>query len=198
MHAEQYRKDWSHSEKIIHKYLGVTWIGTNHRDYEKGEGDPYHYFTYGAGCSVVEIDCLTGEHQVLSADIVMDVGKSLNPGIDVGQIEGAFVQGYGWLTTEEIIVEPHGQYNVSGPVDYKIPNVKGIPRDFKVSILKDCPNERAVYSSKGIGEPPLVLSVSVYLALRNAINSARFDAGLPPVRRLNIPLTVETIRMACP
>ncbi|OWF50550.1 Xanthine dehydrogenase/oxidase [Mizuhopecten yessoensis] len=185
-------------ERISLSATGYCRIGTHHWDFEKGEGDPYHYFTFGAACSVVEIDCLTGEHQVLSTDIVMDVGKSLNPGIDIGQIEGAFVQGYGGLTMEEIHVEANGRYNISGPVDYKIPNVKDIPREFRVSLLKDCPNERAVYSSKGIGEPPMILSISVYLALRDAIQAARSDAGLPSVIRLDAPLTVEAIRSACP
>lgn len=186
------------SERINLSATGLSRVGTNHRDFEKQEGEPFNYYTYGAGCSLVEIDCLTGEHQVLSADIVMDVGKSLNPGIDIGQIEGAFVQGYGWMTSEEIKVKPDGRYNVSGPVEYKIPNVKDIPREIKVSLLKDCPNERAVYSSKGIGEPPLLLSISVYLALRDAITTARRDAGLPPVTRLDVPLTAEVIRSACP
>ncbi|XP_060082901.1 xanthine dehydrogenase/oxidase-like [Ylistrum balloti] len=186
------------AERISLSATGYCRIGNHHWDFEKGEGNPYHYYTFGAACSVVEIDCLTGAHQVLSTDIVMDVGKSLNPGIDVGQIEGAFVQGYGWLTSEEILVEANGRYNISGPVDYKIPNVKDIPREIRVSLLKDCPNERAVYSSKGIGEPPLLLSISVYLALRDAIDSARGSAGLSPLSSLNIPVTAEAIRSTLP
>ncbi|XP_033751448.1 xanthine dehydrogenase/oxidase-like [Pecten maximus] len=185
-------------ERVSLSATGFSRVGTNHRDFEKGEGDPYNYYSFSACCSVVEIDCLTGEHQVLSTDIVMDVGKSLNPGIDIGQIEGAFVQGYGWLTSEEIVVKADGRYNVTGPVDYKIPNVKDIPREIKVSLLKDCPNEKALYSSKAIGEPPLLLSISVYLALRDAINTARKDAGLSPVSGLDIPLTAEVIRSVCP
>lgn len=117
-------------------------------DLDTNTGTPYNYFTYGAGCSEVEIDCLTGEHQVIRTDIVMDVGESLNPAIDIGQIEGAFVQGYGLFTMEELVVSPNGTLFSRGPSTYKIPSFTDIPREFNVSLLRGAPNPRAIYSSK--------------------------------------------------
>ncbi|XP_021362508.1 xanthine dehydrogenase/oxidase-like [Mizuhopecten yessoensis] len=163
----------------------------------KDEGNFFLYYTYGAACTEVEIDCLTGAHQVLQTDIVMDIGDSLNPGIDVGQIEGGFVQGYGWVTMEELKISPEGHILASGPVDYKIPRVTNIPRQMKVYILKDCPSTGTVYSSKGVGEPPLNLAISVYIALREAIRACRMDVGISSSFDLDIPLTPEKIRMAC-
>lgn len=108
----------------------------------------YNYFTNGVGVSVVEIDCLTGDHQVLSTDIVMDIGSSINPAIDIGQIEGAFMQGYGLFTLEELIYSPTGTLYSRGPGMYKLPGFADIPAEFNVSLLTGAPNPRAVYSSK--------------------------------------------------
>ncbi|XP_069108024.1 LOW QUALITY PROTEIN: xanthine dehydrogenase/oxidase-like [Argopecten irradians] len=177
---------------------GVGRSGDQEWDFEKGVGNPVHYYTYGAACTEVEIDCLTGEHQVLDTEIVMDIGNSLNPSLDVGQIEGGFVQGYGWVTLEELKFSSEGYHLASGPVDYKLPGVRNIPRRMKVSILKDCPNKGTVYSSKGVGEPPLLLAISVYIALRKAIRACRMDAGLTSAFDIDMPLTTERIRMACP
>ncbi|XP_025414020.1 xanthine dehydrogenase [Sipha flava] len=158
----------------------------------------YHlYFTNGAAVSVVEVDCLTGDHEVLSTDIVMDVGQSLNPTIDVGQIEGAFMQGYGLFTLEELVYSPKGILYTKGPGTYKIPGFSDIPKQFTVSLLKGSENSRAVYSSKAIGEPPLFLSSSIFFAIKNAIYSARKDAGITGYFRLDAPATVEKIRMSC-
>ncbi|KAK3087977.1 hypothetical protein FSP39_013013 [Pinctada imbricata] len=165
---------------------------------ETATGHPCNYYTYGAGCCVAEIDCLTGDHQILSMDIVMDVGKSLNPAIDIGQIEGGFIQGYGMMTLENMKWTPEGVQISNGPINYKIPGVRNIPREFRVSLLKDSPNPKTLYSSKGVGEPPLLLSVAVYLALKEAISSARKSGGNSENFRLDCPVTAERIGMACP
>eukprot|EP01111_Echinosteliopsis_oligospora_P015503 TRINITY_DN6157_c0_g1_i1.p1 TRINITY_DN6157_c0_g1~~TRINITY_DN6157_c0_g1_i1.p1 ORF type:complete len:771 (+),score=277.00 TRINITY_DN6157_c0_g1_i1:923-3235(+) len=162
-----------------------------------GDGIPFNYYNYGAACSEVEIDCLTGDHHVLRTDILMDVGDSLNPSIDIGQIEGAFVQGMGWCTMEEIVVLGNGVLLTRGPSTYKIPSFNDIPEDFRVSLLQDAPNSRAIHSSKGVGEPPLFLSSSVFFAIREAIASARQDAGLSGSFDLKSPATCERIRIAC-
>ncbi|ESO98488.1 hypothetical protein LOTGIDRAFT_142910 [Lottia gigantea] len=157
----------------------------------------YKYFSFGAGCSEVEIDCLTGDHTVLRTDIVMDLGKSLNPAVDIGQIEGGFVQGYGLYMLEQYKVSQSGNLLTKGPGTYKIPSVGNIPKVFNVSLLKDKPNPKAVYSSKAIGEPPLVLSISVFFATKAAIMAARKDHGLEGYFRLDSPATPDVIRMAC-
>ncbi|KAK3106243.1 hypothetical protein FSP39_015904 [Pinctada imbricata] len=164
---------------------------------QTGSGRPCNYYTLGVGCCTVEIDSLTGDHQVLSMDIVMDVGKSLNPAIDIGQIEGAFIMGYGMMTVEDMKWTPDGVQISNGPINYKVPGVRNIPREFRVSLLKDCPNPKAVYSSKGIGEPPLLLSVAVYLALKEAITAARVANGHSEIFQLDCPVTAERIQKAC-
>jgi len=108
----------------------------------------YNYYTNGVGVSVVEIDCLTGDHQVLSTDIVMDIGSSINPAIDIGQIEGAFMQGYGLFTLEELVYSPQGTLYSRGPGMYKLPGFADIPGEFNVTLLTGAPNPKAVYSSK--------------------------------------------------
>ena len=114
-------------------FYATTGIGFNSETYE---GRPFHYFTNGAACSIVEIDCLTGDHRVLKTDIVMDVGKSLNPAIDIGQIEGAFIQGYGMFVMEQMIHSPSGVPFTRGPGAYKIPGFDNIPAEFNVTLLK--------------------------------------------------------------
>ncbi|KAJ8311861.1 hypothetical protein KUTeg_010587 [Tegillarca granosa] len=166
-------------------------------DFATHTGDICLYYTFGAGCSEVEIDCLTGEHQILRTDIVMDLGKSLNPAVDIGQIEGAFTMACGLYTTEEIHLDKNGRISESGPVNYKIPTVRNIPREFKVKVLKDTENDLAVYSAKGTGEPPLLLAITVHHAIKEAILAARKDSGITGNFQLNSPATVERIRMAC-
>lgn len=117
-------------------------------DFKNNVGKPFNYFTFGAACSEVEIDCLSGDHQVIRTDIVMDLGESINPAIDIGQIEGGFIQGYGLFTMEELIYSPTGTLYSRGPGAYKIPGFGDIPQEFNVSLLKGAPNPRAVYSSK--------------------------------------------------
>ncbi|KAK4295724.1 hypothetical protein Pmani_031735 [Petrolisthes manimaculis] len=164
---------------------------------EKNEGRLFNYFSYGAAVTEVEIDCLTGDHTVVRTDIVMDVGESLNPAIDIGQIEGAFTQGQGLFTLEELVYSPQGVLITRGPGAYKIPGFQDIPREFNVSLLRGAPNPRAVFSSKAVGEPPLCLASSVFFAIKQAIASVRSDHNLPPVFRLDSPATAERIRMAC-
>ncbi|XP_045494604.1 xanthine dehydrogenase-like [Colias croceus] len=160
-------------------------------------GTLFEYYTFGVACSEVEIDCLTGDHQVLRTDIVMDIGESLNPAIDIGQIEGGFMQGYGLFTMEEMLYSPTGEILSRGPGAYKIPGFSDIPKEFNVSLLKGAPNPRAVYSSKAVGEPPLFLAASVYFAIKEAIKSARMDSGVDPEFVLEAPATCARIRMAC-
>uniref|UniRef100_A0A663MEL4 Xanthine dehydrogenase n=1 Tax=Athene cunicularia TaxID=194338 RepID=A0A663MEL4_ATHCN len=177
--------------------LSATGIPDLGYDFEKNEGKPFCYFSYGVACSEVEIDCLTGDHKNIRTDIVMDVGTSLNPAIDIGQIEGAFVQGLGLFTMEELRYSPEGNLYTRGPGMYKIPAFGDIPTEFYVSLLRDCPNSKAVYSSKAVGEPPLFLSASVFYAIKDAIYSARKDSGLTEPFRLDSPATPERIRNAC-
>ncbi|XP_022086122.1 xanthine dehydrogenase/oxidase-like isoform X2 [Acanthaster planci] len=166
-------------------------------DWQTGRGKPFRYFSYGVAVSEVEIDCLTGDHQVLRTDIVMDVGDSINPAIDIGQIEGAFIQGYGLFVLEDYRVTPTGHLLTKGPGFYKIPAFGDIPAEFNVSLLTRAPNPFAVCSSKAIGEPPLFLAASVFFAIKDAIQSARNDAGIPEPFKLDCPATAERIRMAC-
>uniref|UniRef100_A0A8B9VYE6 Xanthine dehydrogenase n=1 Tax=Anas zonorhyncha TaxID=75864 RepID=A0A8B9VYE6_9AVES len=177
--------------------LSATGIPDLGYDFEKNEGKPFCYFSYGVACSEVEIDCLTGDHKNVRTDIVMDVGTSLNPAIDIGQIEGAFVQGLGLFTMEELRYSPEGNLYTRGPGAYKIPAFGDIPTEFYVSLLRDCPNSKAVYSSKAVGEPPLFLSASVFYAIKDAIYSARKESGLTEPFRLDSPATPERIRNAC-
>ncbi|XP_068632356.1 xanthine dehydrogenase isoform X2 [Battus philenor] len=166
-------------------------------DFKSNTGKPFNYFTYGVACTEVEIDCLSGDHQVIRTDIVMDLGESINPAIDIGQIEGAFIQGYGLFTMEELIYSPTGTLYSRGPGAYKIPGFGDIPQEFNVSLLKGAPNPRAVFSSKAVGEPPLFLACSAFFAIKEAIRAARADAGVPLEFRLDAPATSARIRMAC-
>lgn len=162
-----------------------------------GEGTPFNYFNFGASCSEVEIDVLTGDYHIIRTDILMDVGDSLNPAIDIGQIEGAFIQGVGWCTMEELVFLGNGVLFTRGPSTYKIPGFNDVPLDFRVSLLSDAPNPRAIHSSKGVGEPPLFLSASVFFAIRDAIKGARESAGKTEPLTLYSPATCERIRIAC-
>ncbi|CAL7940094.1 unnamed protein product [Xylocopa violacea] len=165
--------------------------------FETNTGAPFNYFTYGVACSEVEIDCLTGDHQVLQTDIVMDLGQSLNPAIDIGQVEGGFIQGYGLFTLEEMIYLRNGAVCSKGPGAYKLPGFTDIPEVFNVSLLKSASNPRAVYSSKAVGEPPLFLASSVFFAIKEAIKSAREEFGVKGYFRLDSPATAARIRLAC-
>uniref|UniRef100_A0AAV2M4F4 Xanthine dehydrogenase n=1 Tax=Knipowitschia caucasica TaxID=637954 RepID=A0AAV2M4F4_KNICA len=166
-------------------------------DFETNSGRAFNYFSYGVCCSEVEVDCLTGVHKNLSTTIVMDVGHSLNPAIDIGQVEGAFMQGVGLFTLEQLLYSPDGVLLTRGPGAYKIPGFGDIPTQLQVSLLRDAHNDKALYSSKAVGEPPLFLAASVFFALKDAIAAARLEAGLNGPFRLDSPATVERIRTAC-
>ncbi|CAG8618143.1 10822_t:CDS:10 [Funneliformis mosseae] len=168
-------------------------------DWKKKEGQMFLYFTTGAACTEVEIDVLTGDHTILRTDLVMDIGRSLNCAIDLGQIEGAFVQGVGWCTIEETLFFPNGQIFTKGPGNYKLPGFRDIPQDFRISTFRNAeyPNLKTIHSSKGVGEPPLFLGSSVFFAIRDAIKSVRKANDNNEVVVLRSPATSERIRMAC-
>ncbi len=165
-----------------------------HYDADKGRGRPFYYFAYGAAVSEVAIDSLTGETKVLRADILHDCGQSLNPAIDMGQIEGGFIQGMGWLTTEELFWDETGQLQTHAPSTYKIPTCSDVPDVFNVKIWKQGKNiEQTIYRSKAVGEPPLMLAISVYNAIAQAIAAAKGSESLP---QLDTPATPERILLA--
>jgi len=165
-----------------------------HWDADRAEGRPFYYFAYGAAVSEVVVDTLTGEHRLLRVDILHDVGKSLNPAIDIGQVEGGFVQGMGWLTTEELCWNAGGRLLTHAPSTYKIPACSDVPEDFRVRLLEwGRNNEDTVYRSKAVGEPPLMLAISVFHALKDAIASV-CDYRLSP--HLDAPATPERVLMA--
>ncbi|KAI4574829.1 hypothetical protein MJT46_004108 [Ovis ammon polii x Ovis aries] len=165
-------------------------------DWKKGEGDAFPYFVYGASCSEVEVDCLTGAHKLLRTDIFMDAAFSINPAVDIGQIEGAFVQGMGFYTTEELKYSPEGVLYSRGPDDYKIPTVTEIPEEFNVTLVRSG-NPIAIYSSKGLGEAGMFLGSSVLFAIYDAVAAARRERGLTKTFTLSSPATPELIRMTC-
>ncbi|XP_005932779.1 xanthine dehydrogenase/oxidase isoform X1 [Haplochromis burtoni] len=166
-------------------------------DFETNSGRAFSYFSYGVACSEVEIDCLTGSHKNLSTTIVMDVGNSLNPAIDIGQVEGAFMQGLGLFTLEELHYSPQGVLLTRGPGSYKIPAFGDIPTQLTVSLLRDAPNDKAIFASKAVGEPPLFLASSVFYAIKDAISAARAESGITGPFRLDSPASAERIRNAC-
>ncbi len=164
-----------------------------HWDRAAGKGRPFYYFSYGAAATEVAVDTLTGECRVLRADILHDVGESLNPALDIGQIEGGFVQGMGWLTMEELWWDDKGQLRTHAPSTYKIPACGDRPRIFNVDLVQDSPNrEETIFRSKAVGEPPLMLAISVLQALSDAI-AAVADYRLCP--RLDAPATPERVLM---
>jgi len=165
-----------------------------HWDRATGRGHPFYYFAYGAAASEVTIDTLTGEYQVDRADVLQDVGHSLNPAIDIGQVEGGFIQGMGWLTTEELWWDSKGQLRTHAPSTYKIPLASDVPRIFNVRLAEWSINkEPAIGRSKAVGEPPLVLGYSVVEALSMAVASVA-DYRIAP--RLDMPATPERVLLA--
>lgn len=164
-----------------------------HWDRATGRGHPFYYYAYGASVSEVTIDTLTGEYTVDRVDILHDVGKSLNPAIDLGQIEGGFIQGMGWLTTEELWWDNRGELRTHAPSTYKIPLASDVPPVFNVKLAEWSANQEAVIGrSKAVGEPPLMLAMSVVEALSMAVASVADYAVCP---RLNTPVTPERVLM---
>jgi xanthine dehydrogenase large subunit len=154
-----------------------------------GKGNPFFYFAYGAAVSEVALDTLTGENRVLRADILHDCGKSLNPALDIGQIEGGFVQGAGWLTMEELVWRSDGALWTHAPSTYKIPCASDRPRVFNVALWEEENAADTIYRSKAVGEPPFMLPISVASALQHAVAQAGgdplFDFPATPERLLN-------------
>lgn len=166
----------------------ITW------DRETASGNPFLYFAYGAACSEVVIDTLTGETRIERVDILHDCGHSLNPAIDIGQIEGGFVQGAGWLTSEELVYDEEGRLRTHAPSTYKIPTASDVPEDFRVALWRSSGNRQpTIYRSKAVGEPPLMLATSVFSAIFHAVASIRPGA----VPQLDAPATPEAILKAC-
>ena len=164
-----------------------------HYDKTTLSGRPFYYFAYGAACAEVAIDTLTGESKVLKVDILHDVGRSINPAIDIGQIEGGFVQGMGWLTTEQLVWNDKGYLSTHAPSTYKIPTAGDVPQHLKVALWPEPNREDNVFGSKAVGEPPFMLAISVYEALRHAVEQARGDGQ--PVH-LIAPATAENVLAA--
>ena len=163
---------------------GLSW------DRETMSGNPFGYYAYGASVSEVIVDTLTGEWKLLKADCLYDAGNSLNPAIDVGQVEGAFMQGMGWLTTEELWWNQQGKLMTHAPSTYKIPGVSDCPEDFNVRLFKNRNPFDSIHRSKAVGEPPLLLPFSVFLAIRDAVASVGGYKVNPPLRA---PATSEAI-----
>jgi xanthine dehydrogenase large subunit len=162
-----------------------------HWDRASGRGRPFYYFAYGAAVSEVAVDTLTGEYKVERVDILHEVGRSLNPALDIGQIEGGFVQGMGWLTTEELWWDREGRLRTHAPSTYKIPACSDRPHIFNVRLLENTENrEDTIFKSKAVGEPPLMLAISVLHALSDAIASTQ---GYRLCPRLDPPATPEAV-----
>ena len=161
-------------------------------DRASGKGRPFLYYAHGAACSEVVVDVTTGEMKVERVDILHDVGRSLNPAIDIGQIEGGFVQGMGWLTTEELVYDTEGRLLTHAPSTYKIPVASDVPDDFRVALFDNENLEPTIYRSKAVGEPPLMLATSVFAAIADAIHSVH--PGKPAL--LDAPATPESILKA--
>jgi xanthine dehydrogenase/oxidase len=196
---------------IPHDRCGYNWDMITTQNEERGL--PFNYFTQGIVCTECMIDTLSGDTRMTRVDILMDVGKSINPALDIGQIEGAYLQGFGWSTMEELIMGdsqqhpwiPKGMLFTRGPGTYKIPAFNDVPLDFRVH-LADTDNPFAIHSSKAIGEPPFFLGASAVFAIKDAINAARSSSvsnTTPTVETpnyyypLDLPATSERIRMAC-
>ncbi|MBI1804656.1 MAG: xanthine dehydrogenase molybdopterin binding subunit [Ignavibacteriae bacterium] len=171
----------------FYKTPGIGW------DKEKGFGKPFYYFAFGMAVTEVLLDILTGRHTILRTDILHDVGDSLNPGIDIGQVEGGYIQGIGWCTTEEIKWDEKGNLMTHSPDTYKIPSVQDIPKDFRVALLQGVPNPDTIRRSKAVAEPPLMLSLSCWLAIKDAI-SAVANHEIEP--EFSLPATNETILLS--
>jgi xanthine dehydrogenase large subunit len=164
-------------------------------DRSQARGRPFYYFAYGAACVEVIVDTLTGEYKMLRTDILHDVGASLNPAIDIGQVEGGFIQGMGWLTTEELVWNNKGKLMTSGPASYKIPAVADMPIDLRVTLVENRKNpEDTVFHSKAVGEPPFMLGIAAWCAIKDAVASLG-DYRVQP--NIDAPATPERVLWGC-
>ncbi|MEC7258921.1 MAG: molybdopterin cofactor-binding domain-containing protein, partial [Pseudomonadota bacterium] len=166
----------------FYKTPGLAW------DRIEGRGRPFFYFAYGAAVSEVAVDTRTGENRILRADVLHDAGASLNPAIDIGQVEGGYVQGAGWLTTEELVWDDAGRLRTHAPSTYKIPACSDRPDVFNVALWDGANPEATVYRSKAVGEPPFMLGISAFLALSDAVAACG-----PAYPALNAPATPEEV-----
>jgi xanthine dehydrogenase large subunit len=184
---------WAYQARISLSSTGyyatpkITW------DRVLGKGRPFLYFAYGAAVTEVVIDTLTGENRILRTDILHDTGTSMNPALDIGQIEGAYVQGAGWLTTEELVWDAKGHLATHAPSTYKIPACSDRPRQFNLALWNKPNQENTVGKSKAVGEPPFMLGISAFMAIRDAIGACGKDGIYPD---LNAPATPERVLMA--
>ncbi|MGO9002090.1 MAG: xanthine dehydrogenase molybdopterin binding subunit [Limisphaerales bacterium] len=183
----------AHMQRISLSSTGFYRTPEIHYDRAKGKGRPFHYFAVGAAVTEVEVDGFTGMTKILRTDILHDAGDSINPGINLGQIEGGFVQGAGWLTCEELVWNDQGVLLTHSPDTYKIPAVGDRPLEFNVQFLKNATQPNTIHGSKAVGEPPLMLAISVREAIRDAV--AAFGSGQGEIA-LAVPATGEAIWMA--
>ncbi len=184
----------AHVERVSLSSTGFYRTPLVHWDRGTFRGRPFYYFAWGAAVSEVEIDLLTGEYRVVRVDILHDCGGSLNPAIDRGQVEGGFVQGMGWLTTEELWWDPKGRLATHAPSTYKIPACSDVPEDFRVTLRLDEGNRLpTVRRSKAVGEPPVMLAISVFHALKDAVAASADHRASP---RLDAPATPERVLLA--
>jgi len=183
----------AHWERVSLSSTGFYATPKIHYDRKRHRGRPFLYFACGAAATEVEIDTLTGEYRVRRVDVLHDCGDSINPAVDMGQVEGGFVQGMGWLTTEELWWDAQGRLRTHAPSTYKIPTCGDVPEDFRVTLLHLPSREPTIHRSKAVGEPPLMLAISVFHALRDAI-AAVGEHRLAP--RLDAPATPERVLLA--
>jgi xanthine dehydrogenase large subunit len=156
---------------------------------ETGQGAPFFYYTQGAAVAEVLVDRFTGEMRVPRVDLLIDIGRSINPGVDRGQIIGGFIQGMGWVTTEALVYDAKGELLSYSPTTYKIPAITDVPEVFNVATFDNSDNVRNVYRSKAVGEPPLMLAIAVWAAAKNAL---AYD-GPTAAAELRLPATGEEI-----
>ncbi|WP_304950696.1 xanthine dehydrogenase molybdopterin binding subunit [Sulfitobacter sp.] len=183
--ASAYENRVSLSSTGYYKTPEIEW------DRIKGKGRPFFYFAYGAAVTEVVIDTLTGENRILRADILHDAGASLNPALDIGQIEGGYVQGAGWLTTEELVWDAKGTLKTHAPSTYKIPAISDRPDVFNVALWDEPNPAQTIYRSKAVGEPPLMLGISAFMALSDAVSACGDGFG-----DLQTPATAEAVLTA--
>jgi xanthine dehydrogenase large subunit len=164
-----------------------------HFDREQGVGHPFHYFVFGCALVQMEVDLVSGNSRAVTVNIVHETARSLNPEIDRGQIAGAFIQGFGWATCEEVAHDAKGKYLAVTPSTYKIPTIRDLPGDFVIEMVERQRQHASVFGSKGIGEPPLVYGEAAYFAIKDAIESL---AGHTVDSDLTFPATPEAVIMA--
>ena len=164
-------------------------------DRSQARGRPFYYFAFGAACAEVIVDTLTGEYKMLRTDILHDVGASLNPAIDTGQVEGGYLQGAGWLTMEELVWNAKGKLVTSGPASYKIPTTADMPLDFRVKLVENRNNPQdTVFHSKAVGEPPFMLGIAAWCAIKDAVASLADYRAQP---NIDAPATPERVLWGC-